>query len=95
MFKSDQPIKSHKEDILGRTAFARALGNAILSHKEKDSVAIGLYGAWGSGKTSIINLALEHIEFISKKKTDKRKPIIVRFNPPELFRPKPACYAIL
>lgn len=81
MFKSDQPIRSHKEDMLGRTAFARALGNAILSHKEKDSVAIGLYGAWGLGKTSIINLVLEYIEFTSKKKSDKRKPIIVKFNP--------------
>lgn len=72
--------------MLGRTAFARALGNAILSYKEKDSVAIGLYGAWGSGKTSIINVALEHIESIckkkvGKKKTDKGKPIIVKFNP--------------
>jgi len=83
MFKSDKPIKSHKEDILNRYPFAQSLGNAILSYKnkEKDSIVIGLFGAWGSGKTSIINMALEYIDFVSKNKTNDEKPIIVRFNP--------------
>jgi len=81
MFKPDQPIKSHKEDKLGRFSFAQSLGNAILSYKEKDSIVIGLFGAWGSGKTSIINMALENIDLVSKNKTDDEKPIIVRFNP--------------
>jgi len=82
MFKSDQPIKSYKEDILGRRPFAQSLGNAILSYKEKDSIVIGLFGAWGSGKTSIINMALEHIDdLVSKNKTDDKKPIVIRFNP--------------
>ena len=81
MFKPDQPIKSRKEDKLGRFSFAQSLGNAIFSYKEKDSIVIGLFGAWGSGKTSIINMALEHIDFVLKNKTDDEKPIIVRFNP--------------
>lgn len=81
MFKPDQPIKSYKEDILGRRSFAQSLGNAILSYKEKDSIVIGLFGAWGSGKTSIINMALEHIDLVLKAKTDNEKPIVVRFNP--------------
>jgi len=81
MFKTDQPIKSSKDDILGRASFAQALGEAILSYKEKDSIVIGLFGAWGSGKTSIINMALEHMELISKDRSDDEKPIIVRFNP--------------
>jgi len=81
MFRPDQPIKSHKEDKLGRFSFAQSLGNAILSYKEKDSIVIGLFGAWGSGKTSIINMALEHIGLVSKNKADDEKPIIVRFNP--------------
>jgi len=81
MFKPDQPIKSYEEDILGRCPFAQSLGNAILSYKEKDSIVIGLFGAWGSGKTSIINMALEHIDLVSKNKTDDAKPIVIRFNP--------------
>jgi len=81
MFKPDQPIKSYKEDILSRCPFAQSLGNAILSYKEKDSIVIGLFGGWGSGKTSIINMALEHIDLVSKNKTDNEKPIVIRFNP--------------
>jgi predicted KAP-like P-loop ATPase len=80
MFNPDQPIKSHKEDLLGRASFSRSLGNTILKYKEKDSVVIGLFGEWGSGKTSIINLTLEKIEKISSAKQDTR-PVIVKFNP--------------
>lgn len=81
MFKTDQPIESSKDDILGRASFSQALGEAILSYKEKDSIVIGLFGAWGSGKTSIINTAIEHIESNPKLKSDYEKPIVVRFNP--------------
>lgn len=81
MFKPDQPIQSSKDDILGRKSFAQSLANAILNYKEKDSIVIGLFGAWGSGKTSIINLVLEHIDSVYKQKTNENKPIIVKFNP--------------
>ncbi|KUK14971.1 MAG: KAP P-loop domain protein [Petrotoga mobilis] len=81
MFKTDQPIESSEDDRLGRASFAQALGEAILSYKEKDSIVIGLFGAWGSGKTSIINMALEHIKSNPKLNSDYEKPIIVRFNP--------------
>ena len=81
MFKSDVPIKSCKEDILGRHSFSKSLGDAILSYKGKDSIVIGLFGSWGSGKTSIINMALEHVEFATKDKAVHEKPIILKFNP--------------
>lgn len=81
MFKPDQPIKSYKEDTLGRRPFAQSLGDAILRYREKGSIVIGLFGAWGCGKTSIINMALEHIDLASKNKTDDEKPIVIRFNP--------------
>jgi len=81
MFKTDQPIESSEDDRLGRASFSKALGEAILSYKEKDSIVIGLFGAWGSGKTSIINMAIEHIESNPKLKSDYEKPIVVRFNP--------------
>jgi len=38
MFRPDQPIKSCKEDILGRQSFAQSLGDAILSYKEKENI---------------------------------------------------------
>lgn len=81
MFKPDKPIESSKEDILGRQHFAHSLADAIISYREKDSIAIGLFGAWGSGKTSIINMALEHIESTSMSIPDEHKPIVIMFNP--------------
>ena len=79
MFKPDKPITSAKEDLLGRGSFAQSLGDAILTHQGKDSLVIGLFGAWGTGKTSIINMALEHIADDSKDAN--HQPIIIKFNP--------------
>jgi len=81
MLTSDQPIKSSKEDVLGRVDFAQHLGQAIINYKESDSLVIGLFGAWGSGKTSILNMCLEYIDTKSVNFADEEKPIIVKFNP--------------
>lgn len=78
MFTPDQPIDTCEQDLLGRKSFAKSLGDAICSYNEQDSIVVGLYGEWGSGKTSIINMAIEHIEF---QRNDKNKPIIIKFNP--------------
>lgn len=79
MFRPDQPITSYKDDILGRKSFSEALGKSIISYSDKNSVVIGLFGAWGSGKTSVLNMALEYIE--ENSASSKDKPIIVKFNP--------------
>ena len=64
---------------LNRSSFSEQLAQAILSYKSKDNLTVGLYGKWGTGKTSIINMVLEVIENETKDDTDK--PIIVKFNP--------------
>ena len=76
MFHSDQPIKNLTEDLFGRNFFAEAVANAILSYQREDSVSIGLFGEWGSGKTSIINMMVEKIRSISPP----NEPIIIKFN---------------
>lgn len=83
MIKSDAPIKTKKDDLLGRAKFSESLGKALLEWKNEDGIVVGLYGKWGSGKSSVINLAIEHIENETKKKKYKKKdkPIIIRFNP--------------
>ena len=80
MFQPDKPIKLCSEDSLGRKEFARSLGLKILEIQKKDSLVIGLYGQWGSGKTSLINMIIEYIEKTSGL-DDNCKPIIVKFNP--------------
>jgi predicted KAP-like P-loop ATPase len=81
MFGTDKPINSYKEDILERNHFAKSLAKAMLDYKLKDSICIGLYGEWGSGKTSIINMALEQVYFSCQKEKSPKTPIIVKFNP--------------
>ncbi len=81
MFNADQPIQRAKEDILGRTDFAKSLAKVILSNESKECLTLGLYGSWGSGKTSLLNLIDEEIQLESKKLDEKQKPIIMRFNP--------------
>ena len=80
MYHQDTPINSLDEDKLGRRGFAEELGNAILSYSHKESFVIGLQGKWGYGKTSIINMCLDHIKKISSQSPDT-SPIIVRFEP--------------
>lgn len=75
-FSADRPITSHKEDLLGRSNFAESLASAIKGWKGNDSLVIALYGAWGSGKSSIKNMTIETL----RKAKDDCLPI-VEFNP--------------
>lgn len=53
----DRPIDESSKDRLARGPFAELLARQILRLPSGDSHVIGLLGPWGSGKTSIINLA--------------------------------------
>lgn len=81
MYNTDKPIENFEDDILGRSFFAKQLGQTILSIDSKDTITIGLYGKWGSGKTSIINLALKEIEDKASSLIESQKPLIMRFSP--------------
>lgn len=61
MFIADRPIETENHDFLGRTRFSKDLGQSIIAWGEKESLVIALYGEWGSGKSSVINLMKEHI----------------------------------
>ncbi len=63
ILSADKPIINSKEDFLGRKDFSDAVSNAIINYtKDEESLTIGLYGKWGSGKTSIVNMIVEEIE---------------------------------
>jgi len=78
-YSADRPIQSKKDDILGRAKFADRLAGDIHSWAGNDSLVIALYGAWGSGKTSIKNMLLE----ANRRKGRTALPI-VDFNPWQL-----------
>lgn len=75
-FSADRPISSIDEDLLGRAGFAKSLADAIYSWNGKDSLVVALYGEWGSGKSSIKNMALSHL-----RQKDSLKPTIIEFSP--------------
>ncbi len=81
MFDADRPILKSEQDRLGRSVFAKYLARCILDHTNPDSFVIGLYGGWGTGKTSLINLTLEELNFASSNMLDEEKPIILNFSP--------------
>ena len=60
-YVADKPIEKADEDLLGRFDFAKQFGKSISEYDSEDGLVIGLYGKWGSGKTSIINMAISGI----------------------------------
>ena len=78
-YNTDKPIEKQEDDLLGRASFSNQLGKAIYGHEEKSSLVIGLFGEWGTGKTSIINMVEKEILRLSLK--DNKKQFIIRFSP--------------
>lgn len=55
----DAPIESRDDDLLDGFRVAHAMHRVLSAAPKTWSTRIGLYGAWGSGKTSILNLLRE------------------------------------
>ena len=74
-FSADRPITSAAEDKLGRATFANAIAKAIAGWKSKDSLVVALYGPWGTGKSSLKEMALEAL------RNQKVNMDVLEFNP--------------
>lgn len=74
-FSADRPIHNIDEDLLGRAKFSENLAEAISNWNGKDSLVVALYGDWGTGKSSVKNMALTYM----KDKTSK--PMVIEFSP--------------
>jgi len=81
MFDADRPILNSEQDRLNRTTFAKYLARCILDHKSTESLVVGLYGGWGVGKTSVINLTLQEMRYAASNMFDDEMPIILNFSP--------------
>ena len=81
MFKPDRPIQSRDQDSLQRWPFAKSLAESILKYERQESIAIALYGSWGAGKTSVINLLKKAIAEKSLQLNAGHRPVIVEFRP--------------
>lgn len=80
MYFDDAPIKKQKDDLLNRCDFSKRLGKSLLDADSQNGYCVGLFGPWGCGKSSIINMVVEEIRLISEEKSTT--PVIVMyFNP--------------
>lgn len=78
-YLTDRPINKAENDLLGRANFSKQLGKSICEYTGEDSLVIGLFGKWGTGKTSIINMAIDEIKYLTKDANNK--PFILKFSP--------------
>lgn len=74
----DRPIKNSDEDRLGYGPFAEMLATSVLRGIPADGLVVGIYGAWGLGKSSLLKLIEDEVR--KDDETDD-KAIIVQFNP--------------
>jgi Cdc6-like AAA superfamily ATPase len=68
---TDAPIKTLDGDLLQRSPFAERITKSIVNNKSSDSIVIGIYGKWGEGKTSALNLIKEHLNKISPQNSNE------------------------
>ena len=82
-YYTDCPIDKCEEDLLSRREFSRNLSSSIYNYEYDEGLVIGLFGKWGSGKTSVINMVTEELKqiVVGEENRNKKKPIIVNFNP--------------
>lgn len=71
---SDQPVTNAEDDRLGRHAFAVRLAESISQLATPDCVVIGLFGPWGSGKTTVL-------KFVENELASHDNLVVVWFNP--------------
>jgi len=76
-FSADRPIQKLDEDRLGRRGFAEALAQSVAEWSGEDSLVIGVYGEWGSGKSSVKNMVRDALCHLSSEKC----PDVAEFNP--------------
>jgi hypothetical protein len=70
---TDNPIETSDEDLLGFIPYVSLVKSAMLS-AQKLPLCVGIFGAWGTGKTSFMQLLKQAVEAEQKIKT-------VWFNP--------------
>ncbi len=69
----DKPLKNIEKDKLNISYPAKNIADAIIDRIPDEGFVIGIYGSWGSGKTTFINF----IKYYLSKHKEKKQPIII------------------
>lgn len=74
---ADLPLVDPDDDRLGYAPFAERLAGAIAALDPDQAMVLALNGAWGSGKTTVLNFVEHHLRY-----EQRHGPVVVvRFNP--------------
>jgi predicted KAP-like P-loop ATPase len=72
---SDAPLERLEDDTFNRKPFAKHLAGTIALVDASQGFIFGLYGPWGSGKTTLINFIVKSLE------SENANVKVFRFNP--------------
>jgi hypothetical protein len=85
IFRSEGAITSRSEDRLGFWPVAEALQNLLMVQPTGQGLVIGVVGKWGSGKSSVLELALSTLRrrepAAGQAIAGTQNPILVEFKP--------------
>jgi len=73
-YTADKPITKAEQDRFQRFNFSKRIAETIIQRKSDESIVFGLFGAWGEGKSSVIN-------FIDEGLNKKDDIITIHLNP--------------
>jgi predicted KAP-like P-loop ATPase len=74
MISNDNPISEPKDDLFGVDPFAQAVAKGIENLSTPEGTVLALTGAWGSGKSSAVNLVVHHLKSVENLE-------VISFNP--------------
>lgn len=80
-FCADRPISSVSEDLLKRGSFSKLLAETIAKLNKDDTFTVGVFGKWGSGKTSVVKMMLNELDKQQAALDEDEKTIVVHFEP--------------
>lgn len=80
---SDKAISKKDDDELGRYKFAEQIATGLVktASKRTDGLVIGITGAWGTGKSTLVNFIINEVEKLHEESDNLHLPVILRFNP--------------
>jgi predicted KAP-like P-loop ATPase len=74
---SDGPEVDPARDAFHYAPFARTLASAIAKSPHPEGLTMAIHGAWGSGKTSLLNFVKHEL----RQLPEAQRPLLIEFNP--------------
>lgn len=61
-YSSDKPVEIENQDRFQRYGFSKRIAETIVQRENEEGIVIGIYGAWGEGKTSVLNFIKSELD---------------------------------